>query len=274
MKTFGDMIKASSEGEIPPLLMGIVNVTPDSFSDGGRFYEPESACRHAKSLVREGADLIDCGAESTRPGYRPVDEEEEWRRLKPVITSLASEGICLSVDTMKAEIARRSLEAGAVMINDIWGLHRDPDMASTIADYGAYIVIMHNREVIDPSLDIKSDFRRFFDISLEKAHFAGIACEKIVLDPGIGFGKKPEQSLEAIRSLAWLKQEYQLPVLLGLSRKSVFGHFLGRHKEERLAATIAANLYGIREGVSLVRIHDVKAHEDAILFDYMLRNMA
>ncbi|MDF7673671.1 dihydropteroate synthase [Acetobacteraceae bacterium ESL0709] len=274
MKTLGDLIRASQEGNVPPLIMGIVNVTPDSFSDGGAFYEAELACAHAMRLVKQGADLIDCGAESTRPGYSPVDVEEEWRRLAPVVTSLVARGICVSVDTMKAEIARRVLEAGAVMINDIWGLHRDGDMASVVAAHGAQLVVMHNREEIDPNLDMKADFRRFFDISLEKAHFAGIASGAIVLDPGIGFGKTPEQNLKALRHLAWLKQEYRLPILLGLSRKSLFGYFLGRPKDERLPATIAANLYGIREGASILRVHDVKAHEDAVLLDYMLRGVS
>ncbi|QHI96439.1 dihydropteroate synthase [Aristophania vespae] len=254
--------------------MGILNITPDSFSDGGEFIEADEACRQAHKLVLEGADIIDCGGESTRPGYTAISVEEEWYRLSSVIAPLAVQGICLSVDTMKAEVARRALRAGAVMVNDVWGLQYDPAMAAVVADFGANVVVMHNRQDIDPHLDLKADFKRFFDYSLEKAQLAGVSTKQIVLDPGVGFGKTPEQNLKAINLISWLRSYYQLPILLGVSRKSFFGHFLGRQKGERLAATIAANLYGVKEGASIIRVHDAQPHEDMVLLNYMLGNLS
>ncbi|WP_249079962.1 dihydropteroate synthase [Parasaccharibacter sp. TMW 2.1884] len=247
-----------------PLLMGIVNVTPDSFSDGGQFFTPEAALKQAHALLAEGADLLDVGAESTRPGFTPVDAEEEWRRLEPVLTPLAREGAVLSVDTTKASVARKALVAGVQMVNDVWGLQADPDMASVVASAGAVVAIMHNREVVDASVDLWDDWRRFFDRSLKLADRAGIAHETILLDPGVGFGKTVMQNLWAVQNMRRLEAYYGLPVLLGVSRKSMFGRLLGREVHDRLPATLAVNLYGATQGACMVRVHDVQAHRDML----------
>ncbi len=247
-----------------PLLMGIVNVTPDSFSDGGQFFTPDAALKQAHTLMEEGADLLDVGAESTRPGFTPVDAEEEWQRLKPVLTPLAKEGAVLSVDTTKASVARRALVAGAQMVNDVWGLQADPDMASVVAAADAVVAVMHNREVVDASIDMWDDWRRFFDRSLKLARRAGIARESILLDPGVGFGKTVMQNLWAVQNLRRLEAYYELPVLLGVSRKSMFGMLLGREVHDRLPATLAANLYGATQGACMLRVHDVQAHRDML----------
>ncbi|WP_229707555.1 dihydropteroate synthase [Bombella mellum] len=247
-----------------PLLMGIVNVTPDSFSDGGKFFAPEAALKQAHALLAEGADLLDVGAESTRPGFTPVDAEEEWRRLEPVLTPLAREGAVLSVDTTKASVARKALVAGVQMVNDVWGLQADPDMASVVASAGAVVAVMHNREVVDASIDLWDDWRRFFDRSLKLADRAGIARETILLDPGVGFGKTVMQNLWAVQNMRRLEAYYGLPVLLGVSRKSMFGRLLGREVHDRLPATLAVNLYGVTQGACMVRVHDVQAHRDML----------
>lgn len=258
-------------GERAPLVMGIVNVTPDSFSDGGTFFRPEAALAHAQRLTEEGADLLDLGAESTRPGYTPVEAEEEWRRLSPVVTALANAAVPVSVDTTKASVARRALAAGAAMVNDVWGFHADPDMAPTVAEAGALAVVMHNRHERDPHCDLWDDWRRFFDHSLARAEQAGLPKTHLVLDPGVGFGKTPQQNLQAIRDVGRLRQYYGLPVLLGVSRKSLFGHFLGRATDERLPATLATHLYGQERGAALWRVHDVQAHKDALRIQSLLK---
>ncbi len=245
-----------------PLLMGIVNVTPDSFSDGGQFFTPEAALKQARTLLAEGADLLDVGAESTRPGFTPVEADEEWHRLEPVLTPLAREGVALSVDTTKASVARRALVTGVQMVNDVWGLQADPDMASVVASAGAVVAVMHNREVVDVSLDLWDDWRRFFDRSLKLAERAGIVRESILLDPGIGFGKTVMQNLWAVQNMRRLEAYYSLPVLLGASRKSMFGRLLGRQVNDRLPATLAVNLYGATQGACMIRVHDVQAHRD------------
>lgn len=247
--------------------MGVINVTPDSFSDGGRFLDADAAIGHGRFLAAESADIIDIGAESTRPGYEAVSSEDEWMRLAPVVTSLARDGLCLSVDTTKADVARRALDAGVQIVNDVWGLQADPDMADVVADYGARVVIMHNGHAVDQpedTEDMTTLWRRFFDRSLARAMQAGIRPDCILLDPGIGFGKTPSQSIQAVRSLGILKKEYGFPVLLGLSRKSFLGTITGRSSEERLAATLAANLYGVMQGADILRVHDVREHRDAL----------
>ena len=178
-----------------PLVMGVLNVTPDSFSDGGQFLEPPAAIEHARRLVAEGADIIDIGAESTRPygGARPVSAGKERERLELILPAVATIGVPVSIDTIKAEIADWALEAGASMVNDVWGLQRDAGMAPVIARHGAPVIIMHNRETADPSVDIIAEVTEFFSRSLEIAWEAGIGRDQIVLDPGIGFGKTPEQ---------------------------------------------------------------------------------
>ncbi|MXV45075.1 dihydropteroate synthase [Saccharibacter sp. 17.LH.SD] len=264
-------IQAADRGDRDPLIMGIVNVTPDSFSDGGKFFTSENAIKQASHLYDGGADLLDLGAESTRPGFTPVSAEEEWRRLAPVIMALRNKNIPLSVDTMKASVARSALAEGVAVINDVWGLQADKEMAATVADSESLVVVMHNRDDINPTLDLWADWRRFFDHSLSLAEKAGIHRERIVFDPGVGFGKTPQQSLWAVQNLGRLRNYYHLPVLLGLSRKSLFGYFLGRETGERLPATLAANLYGARQGAALWRVHDVQAHRDVLRVEALMR---
>ncbi|QDH17952.1 dihydropteroate synthase [Swingsia samuiensis] len=243
--------------------MGILNVTPDSFSDGGNFYDPHTALAHANRLLEDGAHILDIGAESTRPGFEAVSAEDEWARLAPVLNPLLQQGTLVSVDTTKASVARASLKQGVQIINDIWGLQSDSEMPFVIADSAAHVVVMHNALKIDAERDIIADWKRFFDVSLNLAEKAGIAKERLILDPGIGFAKTPAQNIQAIRSLKILKSEYQLPILLGLSRKSMFGHFLGRSVKERLAGTLAANIAGVHEGADILRVHDIREHADA-----------
>jgi dihydropteroate synthase len=241
-----------------PLVMGILNVTPDSFSDGGRFIDPQAALAHARQMIAEGADVIDAGAESTRPytGARPVSADEEIARLVPVLRLLAEVGTPVSIDTIKAKVAAWALEQGAVILNDVWGLQRDLDMAHVAAEHGVPVIVMHNRERPDPALDIVADIDAFFRRSLEIAAKAGIAHENIVLDPGIGFGKTPEQSIEAIARLEELKQ-FGLPILVGLSRKRFINSVSPSKPDQRLGGSIAANLAAVRGGADIVRVHDV-----------------
>ncbi|GBQ11540.1 dihydropteroate synthase [Swaminathania salitolerans] len=253
-----------------PLVMGIVNVTPDSFSDGGQHDSPGSAIAHARRLADEGAALLDIGGESTRPGAPFIAAEEEAGRVLPVLQALGGEETPLSIDTYKADVARQALAAGAVMVNDVWAMQRDPDMAPLLAETGALAVLMHNRAEIDPALDLRDGFRRWFDTVLAHAGRAGIERGRIVLDPGIGFGKTDAQNLESIRLIPMLRETYGLPVLLGLSRKSLFGRLLGRAVDARLAATLAADLYGARAGAALLRVHDVAAHRDALAVTTLL----
>ena len=244
------------------MLMGIVNVTPDSFSDGGLYDDADAAVAHAQRLIDDGAGIIDLGAESTRPGHVPVDQEQEWQRLAPVLARLASLDTPLSVDTTKASVAMRATRAGACVVNDIWGLQGDRAMAAAVAEAGAAIVIMHNRAKADPAIDIVSDMQRFFDQSLDRARRAGIADAHIVLDPGIGFGKTQPQNWQALRATDILCAP-GFPVLIGVSRKSLFGHLLGRPVVDRLVPTIAANLYARSAGARIFRVHDVAEHRAA-----------
>ena len=202
------------------LVMGILNVTPDSFSDGGRFLDPAFAAAHARRMAAEGADILDVGAESTRPyiGAKPVALDDELARLKPVLGEIVRLGLPVSIDTLKAGVAAFALEQGAAILNDVWGLQRDPDMARVAAEHGVPVIVMHNREAADPALDIMADAQAFFARSLDIAARAGIARERIVLDPGIGFGKTEEQSIAMIARLAELRS-FHLPLLMGLSRK-------------------------------------------------------
>ncbi len=222
-------------GKGRPLVMGILNVTPDSFSDGGRFFDPAAAIEHARRLAAEGADIIDVGAESTRPygGMRPVPLEEERARLEPILSAVAAIGIPVSIDTQKAALAAWALDAGAAIVNDVWGLQRDPDMARVVAEYGAPIIIMHNRDSADPSIDIITDVSEFFSRSLEIAWSAGIAHERIVLDPGIGFGKTAEQSLACLAQLRTWKS-FDAPLLVGASRKRFINAVVPSEPMERL----------------------------------------
>lgn len=246
------------------LVMGILNITPDSFSDGGLNAAPEAALAHARAMMAEGADILDIGGESTRPGHVPLSAEEEWARVEPVFSGLREmEGVPpLSIDTWKASVAAKALEAGAAIVNDIWGFQRDRDMARVAADHGAAAIIMHNREAQDGSINILLDMLAFFERSLEIAQAAGLPVERVVLDPGIGFGKTPEQNLEALRHLSALRRLGR-PILLGTSRKSFIGRIFPSEPMERLPGTIASNVAGILAGVEIIRVHDVAAHVQA-----------
>ena len=241
-----------------PLVMGILNVTPDSFSDGGRFADPQAALAHGRQMIADGADIIDVGAESTRPyvGAEPVSLDDEITRLAPVLRSMAELGAPVSIDTMKAKVAKWALEQGAAILNDVWGLQRDPDMAHVAAAHGVPVVVMHNREHPDPALDIMTDLEAFFLRSLDIASKAGVAREAIVLDPGIGFGKTPEQSIEVVGRLAELKR-FGLPILVGLSRKRFINFVSPSPPDNRLGGSIAGNVMAVVEGADIVRVHDV-----------------
>lgn len=251
-------------------VMGILNVTPDSFSDGGRYLNHEKAFAQARQMIDEGAGILDVGGESTRPGYTEVSSDEEVNRIILVVETLCSWGdVPVSVDTYKAETAEKALQAGATLVNDVWGLQKDPLMADVVAAYNAEIVIMHNRSSIDANIKIVDDMLRFFEYSLKKAQKAGIASEKIILDPGIGFGKTHNQNREALCHITRLK-DLGYPVLVGVSRKSFIGHITGSSVQERLAGTLAAHLYAVRQGADIVRVHDVKAHCDALKIQNIL----
>jgi dihydropteroate synthase len=241
-----------------PLVMGVLNVTPDSFSDGGRFLEPTAAVVQAQRLVAEGADIIDVGAESTRPygDAVPVSLEEERSRLALVLPALVELGTPVSIDTMKAPIAAWALDGGAAIVNDVWGLQRDADMARVIADHRAAVVIMHNRDQADPTIDIISDVTEFFSRSLEIAWGAGIGYDQVVLDPGIGFGKTPEQSIACIARLdAW--RGFNLPLLVGASRKRFINSVVPSEPSQRLGGSLAAHLIAAESGAAIIRAHDV-----------------
>jgi dihydropteroate synthase len=241
-----------------PIVMGILNLTPDSFADGGRFVDPVTAVAHAERMIAEGADIIDVGAESTRPypGMRPVSAEEELARLMPVLPKVVALGTPVSIDTIKAEIAVRALAAGATIVNDVWGLQRDPEMAGVVAAHGVPVVVTHNREAVDPALDIIADIEAFFSRSLEIAWSAGIERDCIVLDPGIGFGKTPEQSLAAIAGIRRLR-DFGLPLLIGLSRKRFINAVSPSKPQDRLAGSLAGAVLAVLDGTAIVRVHDV-----------------
>ena len=245
-------------------VMGILNVTPDSFSDGGQFAAHCAAVAQGEALAAAGAAVIDIGGESTRPGFTPVDAEEEWRRIAPVFETLANRlAVPLSVDTTKAAVARRALAAGAVLVNDIWGFQGDPALPDVVAEAGAGAVLMHNRTAPDAAISIVDDMLRFFERSLRRAERAGIAAGRLILDPGIGFGKTQSQQVEAIRAIGALKT-FGLPVLVGLSKKSFLGRLTGAPVERRGVETLAANLAAAAAGATLFRVHDVADHVAAL----------
>jgi dihydropteroate synthase len=249
---------------VKPVIMGILNVTPDSFSDGGRFQTLNSALAQARKLVGDGADIIDVGAESTRPGHTPVPLDEEWRRLEPLLAPLLAEVTApFSIDTHKAEIARRAVALGISVVNDVWGLQKDPGMAEVVAETGAAVVIMHNRETVDPDLDIEADIYGFFLRSLALADRAGIPRSRILLDPGVGFSKTRAQNLKALAMTAALRAAFGLPILIGASRKRVFGELPALSVDERLIATLAANLTTLARGAAVFRVHDAAEHAAA-----------
>lgn len=241
-----------------PLVMGILNVTPDSFSDGGRFFEPGKAIAHARDMAAQGADIIDIGAESTRPygGPVPVSADDEKTRLATVLPAVAAFGVPVSIDTIKASIAAWALDQGAAIVNDVWGLQRDPEMAFLVAKRGVPVIVMHNRESADPGIDIVAEVIDFFSRSLEIAARAGIARECIVLDPGIGFGKTPEQSITCIAHLAEFKC-FGLPLLIGASRKRFISTVTPSTPDERIGGSISAHLLAVEKGAVIIRAHDV-----------------
>jgi dihydropteroate synthase len=241
-----------------PIVMGVLNVTPDSFSDGGRFLNPDAAIEHARRMVAEGADIIDIGAESTRPygTATPVSPSEEVRRLEPVLAAVTGLGVPVSIDTMKAQVAESALAAGAAIVNDVWGLQRDPDMAGVVARHGVPVIIMHNRATADPAIDIMADMDAFFARSLALAERAGIPRDRIVLDPGIGFGKTPEQSLTVLARLDAL-MGFGLPLLVGASRKRFIDKVSPAPPDRRLGGSLAAHLIAVAAGARVIRAHDV-----------------
>ncbi len=239
------------------LVMGILNVTPDSFSDGGRFFDRSKAIEHAVEMVEQGADIIDIGGESTRPSYTVVSAETEMERILPVLEALLPHlKVPISIDTYKAKTAEAALKAGAHMINDIWGMQADPDMAKVVAEYDVPVIVMHNQDGTEYQ-DVIGEMFKFFARSLELAHAAGIKDEKIILDPGIGFGKTTEQNLQVMARLGEFKS-LGYPILLGTSRKSMIGNTLGLPSHERVEGTGATVALGIAYGTDIVRVHDVK----------------
>jgi len=240
-----------------PAVMGILNVTPDSFSDGGQFIAPEHALAQARRMVAEGADIIDIGAESTRPyGSQPVTPEEERKRLQPILAEIVALGVPVSIDSMKSSVIAWALDAGAVIANDVWGLQRDGDMAEQVAKRNAPVIVMHNRNSADAGLDIMKDIAEFFARSLEIATKAGIAPDQIVLDPGIGFGKTQEQSMMVLARLREFRT-FNLPLLIGASRKRFIDTVTPSPPQQRLGGSIAAHLIAVQGGAQIIRTHDV-----------------
>ncbi|KQL47326.1 dihydropteroate synthase [Brevibacillus choshinensis] len=253
------------------LIMGILNVTPDSFSDGGKYVDLDQALAQARAMVEAGADIIDIGGESTRPGSVPVSEAEELDRVLPVIRILSQElSVPLSIDTYKPGVADRAIQAGAHIVNDIWGARRDRRMAEVAARHRVPIILMHNREDTDYH-DFFADYVRDLRESVDIARSAGVEPDQIVLDPGIGFVKSLEQNLETMRRLDDLVA-LGYPVLLATSRKRMIGHVLDLPVEERVEGTAATVALGVTKGCHIVRVHDVKEMKRvAKMMDAMLR---
>lgn len=244
-----------------PHVMGILNVTPDSFSDGGRHAVAETALAHARQMIAEGADILDVGGESTRPGSEPVSLDVEWSRLEPILDEVIAMGTPVSIDTYKAEIARRACAAGAVIVNDVWGLQKDPAMAETVAGAGVHVVMMHNRDAADPDIDILADIDRFFETSMRLADDAGIPRDRQILDPGFGFGKTIDQNFLVLNRFESLRR-HGLPLLAGASRKRMIGTVLQAEVEDRLFGSMAVHMTAMIKGAAIVRAHDVRPHVD------------
>jgi dihydropteroate synthase len=258
-----------------PVIMGVLNVTPDSFSDGGRFLDPQAAIAHARAMIEEGAEVIDIGAESSRPYDDPVaiTAEEERRRLHDVLPAVTGLGRPVSIDTMKAEVADWALRRGAAIVNDVWGLQRDPEMARVIARHGVPAIIMHNRAAADPTIDIFADIDAFFERSLAIADAAGIRRGSIVLDPGIGFGKTPEQSIAVLAQLRRFAK-FGLPVLVGASRKRFIHWISPAPPQRRIGGSIAAHILAVENGAAFIRTHDVAETVQAMRVVAAIRSMA
>jgi dihydropteroate synthase len=240
-----------------PAVMGVLNVTPDSFSDGGQFVAPERALAQARRMIAEGADIIDIGAESTRPyGAQPISADQELERLRPILAEVVALGVPVSIDSIKSAVVAWALDAGATIANDVWGLQRDPEMAGLLAARHSPVIVMHNRDRVDADIDIMADIAGFFTRSLEIAAKAGISRDRIVLDPGIGFGKTPEQSMTALARLDQLGV-FGLPLLVGASRKRFISTITPSEPHQRLGGSIAAHLIAAKGGARIIRTHDV-----------------
>lgn len=253
-------------------VMGILNITPDSFSDGGKFNELGKALKRVQEMIEEGADIIDIGGESTRPGFEVVEAEEEINRVVPVIKAIKEKfDIPISIDTYKSETAKAAIEAGADIINDIWGFKKDKDMAKLCAEKNVPCILMHNRdnaEYTDIMKDIKEDLIESINIALD----AGVKRENIILDPGIGFAKSLEENLKVMNNIEKIK-ELGFPILLGTSRKSMIGLTLNLPKDERLEGTLATTVLGITKGCEFIRVHDIKENKRVcVMTDSILKS--
>lgn len=245
-------------------VMGILNVTPDSFSDGGKYDQLDQALFHAQEMIDDGADIIDVGGESTRPGYTMISDEEEIERTVPVVEALKERfDIPISIDTYKSKVAKANIKAGVDLVNDIWGLKYDKDMAKLVADTKVACCLMHNRDEASYKHFMKEMIEDIKE-SVKIAKEAGVKNKRIILDPGVGFGKTYDNNLEAIRCLKDL-EELGYPVLLGTSRKSVIGLSLDLPSDQRMEGTLATTVMGVMQGVAFVRVHDVKENKRAIM---------
>lgn len=245
-------------------VMGILNVTPDSFSDGGKYDQLDQALFHAQEMIDDGADIIDVGGESTRPGYTMISDEEEIERTVPVVEALKERfDIPISIDTYKSKVAKANIKAGVDLVNDIWGMKYDKDMAKLVADTKVACCLMHNRDEASYKHFMKEMIEDIKE-SVKIAKEAGVKNKRIILDPGVGFGKTYDNNLEAIRCLKDL-EELGYPVLLGTSRKSVIGLSLDLPSDQRMEGTLATTVMGVMQGVAFVRVHDVKENKRAIM---------
>lgn len=253
-------------------IMGILNVTPDSFSDGGDYTDINKAVDHAKEMIMQGADMIDIGGESSRPGYQEISAQEEMRRVLPVIERLRKEtDTIISLDTAKASVAQAGIECGAHIINDIWGLQRDPDMMKVAAKYDVPVIVMHNQQTTEYEGDMIEEIKKYFLHSIQIAQEAGLKKERLILDPGIGFGKDVEQNMAVMRSLSEFR-DMGYPVLLGTSRKRMIAAVLQVPPKERTLGNTATTVIGIMQGVDIFRVHDVKENvQTAQMTDAIMR---
>ena len=257
-----DDILARARAQV--LVMGILNVTPDSFSDGGEFLDAPAALAQAEAMATDGADILDVGGESTRPGANEVTAADEMARVLSVIPALCEDPTrIVSIDTYKASVARAAAGAGAVIINDVWGMTRDDGMARAVADTGSAVVVTYNRGKADSTLNLVDDMRAFFNDAFAMARAAGIPREHVIVDPGVGFGKTWEQNFGVLARLDVLL-DFGVPVLVGVSRKSFIGKLLNREVGDRLIGSLAAGLASVQRGASILRVHDVAAHGDAL----------
>jgi dihydropteroate synthase len=255
-----------------PVVMGILNLTPDSFTDGGQYVTMEAALSRAEQMAAEGCDIIDIGGESTRPGASAITEGEELARIESIFSELALKiEVPLSIDTYKSKIAARAVELGCILINDVWGLQKDPAMASTVAASEAAVVIMHNRTEKDGAIDIIADMKNFFTRSLALADHAGIPRSRIIIDPGVAFNKTARQNVEVLRRLGELI-EFDRPILVGTSRKAFLGSLTQEQIEAHLIGTIASTLAAYTAGADLFRVHDVREQVAALKVFHTIRS--